>query len=62
MTSFLENGFEIIDDFISAHWLQAILDEIERSNSMQNNTGVRHIHKKSRVHLDATRKKTPALK
>ncbi len=52
MTSFLENGFEIIDDFISAHWLQAILDEIERSDSMQNNTGVRHIHKKSPVIAD----------
>ena len=52
MTSFLKNGFEIIDDFISAHWLQAILDEIERSDSMQNNTGVRHIHKKLPVIAD----------
>jgi hypothetical protein len=44
---FLESGFELIDNFISQHWLKAIVDEIEQPANLNINSGVRHINKKS---------------
>lgn len=43
---FFENGFEIIEDFISENWLYAILKEIEHSEVSTEISGVRHINKK----------------
>jgi hypothetical protein len=49
---FLENGFELIDDFISQHWLRSILDEIELLANLNISGGVRHINKKSPIIAD----------
>lgn len=43
---FFENGFEIIDNFISQDWLNAILKEIEESKLSTAVTGVRNINNK----------------
>lgn len=44
--SLLENGFEIIDDFISEHWSQTILDDLKFSNIPTDQSGTRGIDKK----------------
>jgi ectoine hydroxylase-related dioxygenase (phytanoyl-CoA dioxygenase family) len=49
---FLESGFELIDNFISQHWLKAILDEIEQPANLNISSGVRHINKKSPIIAD----------
>ncbi|MFZ6800453.1 phytanoyl-CoA dioxygenase family protein [Undibacterium sp. Di24W] len=43
---FFENGFELVDNFISQHWLKMIVSEIEKSTNLSINSGVRHINKK----------------
>jgi ectoine hydroxylase-related dioxygenase (phytanoyl-CoA dioxygenase family) len=43
---FLENGFELVDNFISQHWLKMIVSEVEQSTNLSINSGVRHINKK----------------
>lgn len=42
----LENGFEIIENFISEEWLKVILDELETSEISKDMSGVRSINKK----------------
>jgi ectoine hydroxylase-related dioxygenase (phytanoyl-CoA dioxygenase family) len=49
---FLDKGFEIVNDFISPHWLKAIVSEIERSPDIKFNSGVRHFNKKLPVVAD----------
>lgn len=44
--SFLENGFEIIDDFMSESWRHTILEEIQRSDVSTEISGVRSVDKK----------------
>lgn len=43
---FLDKGFEIVDDFISQHWLKMIVSDIEQSSNPNIGSGVRHINKK----------------
>jgi len=43
---FLENGCEMVEDFISENWLNTILAEIERSEVSTDVSGVRNIDKK----------------
>lgn len=49
---FLDKGFEIVDDFISQHWLKTIVSEIEQSDNVNINSGVRHINKKLPIIAD----------
>ena len=44
--NFFENGFEIIEDFISETWHRFILTEIENADFSVNVSGVRNINKK----------------
>ena len=43
---FFENGCEIVDNFISEHWLKLILDEIAQAEFSTEVSGVRRINKK----------------
>jgi len=49
---FLDKGFEIVDDFISQHWLTMIVSEIEKSDNLNIDSGVRHINKKLPIIAD----------
>lgn len=44
--NFFENGFEIIEDFVSETWHRFILTEIENADFPVNVSGVRNINKK----------------
>jgi hypothetical protein len=35
---FLEKGFAIVDDFISQHWLETIVSDIEQSANLKTNS------------------------
>jgi hypothetical protein len=43
---FFEDGFEVMENFISENWLHVILEEIEDSDISTDVSGVRHINKK----------------
>jgi ectoine hydroxylase-related dioxygenase (phytanoyl-CoA dioxygenase family) len=49
---FLEKGFAIVDDFISQHWLETIVSDIEQSANLKTNSGIRHLHKKLPIIAD----------
>lgn len=44
----LETGYKLIDAFISEHWRQTILQDIQRSIPVSRGGGIRHIDKKLR--------------